>query len=465
MVRSTFEMLFPRGLATLEAHPLWLVAAAGAAASLSAAAVCLIAKSPNAACWAVLGTAPLCVLLAGGRALAFGTGILRSSRVPLVSASAENLGYAVTLALGSLASLSALFALLRMVLQRRQVAVAIKAVKAATECFKAKPQLVAIVAFGHALLTVTALAGAAGLARIAASAKGSADLLEADDAQWASLFGLARQFKRSAYAVGASLAWAWLVLWLCAVVECATRFTVAFVSTLWYFSMPDLHGRKDELPSAWRIAGAVLRYHSGTVALSALLLAPLECLSSASSVATFVGGAACLQTPCFLALSPVRWIMSAIATVHTAARTLGDAAYVECVLHSTDYFKSCLAAARRLRSGLGSVCAVHGVTRRFTNTLAIAASLVIGVCAFDIASAVGSKKGTDWSFESPLSLALCSTFLAYLVSKLTFTCLDEIADALLYCFMLEAKGPFGIVFAPESVPALIEQYESEDAVA
>eukprot|EP00914_Ancora_sagittata_P004240 GHVO01009305.1.p1 GENE.GHVO01009305.1~~GHVO01009305.1.p1 ORF type:complete len:439 (-),score=54.76 GHVO01009305.1:114-1430(-) len=330
---------------------------------------------------------------------------------------------------------------------KKERIVSIVGIKAATECFWSLPDLITVSVSCSLLISLSVVVGINGLLTILASSTaspvslsdGTFDITEASGNDWRYVH---------------SFLWILLWIWICSFIMHMSQLITTFLATLWYFSMPDLQERREDLPPFFQIFRQIFRFHIGTAVISSAVQTPLRCFA-------FVSKYACMFTRSFTLLPLLAW-WDPCRTVVGIAEALNSCAYVECVLKSTGYFKSCRIATRKVSWDLRAIREAQGCTRRTVKIVSTVLAVVVGaiVQAVYKSDQVPSGAILDWQYGSRAALALTCGCVSYLVSYLILSCLDQIIDVLVYCFAIEASSPFGIVFSPESIHMLIEQCES-----
>lgn len=263
----------------------------------------------------------------------------------------------------------------------------------------------------------------------------------------------------------------WIIgtFWLIHVINSTVFVSICLVVAVWYFTPPNKRGRRPSQHSSFPPLAALwisLRYHLGTLYLAGALLSLKSGCQKICSGLLFV--ALCCFPQVCTAINTLTTYSGCLGTLSRQAKFLvrfnHPIALVETALHSTNFIPASTVAYKRMQGYTPSLMFLYYVHSLLAMIPAFGLALTLAASTVYIASNydVFRNPTSSWYIEYPLTLG-CFGFLAGIgTSQLCLEGLNLVANALLYCFLVDREeGEGKSLFAPDPLRALVEEQEAE----
>lgn len=244
-----------------------------------------------------------------------------------------------------------------------------------------------------------------------------------------------------------------LTLWTVAFVGAMTIFVIASACTMWYYS----HGPDQELtlPVA-RSYKMIFRFHFGSLAFGALLLAIVQFLQMMVEVVKRQAEAQGQSNKCFEYV--IKCLECFLACVECIVKFINTQAYIQIAIRGKNFCYAAkdgfeLAWSNALRyTVVGGV----GAIIMFLGKLMIAALTAGGF--YLLITYVSSIRQ---NYLQPFYQVILTGIMGYIVAALFMSVYTVAMDTLLVCFIVDennqkAKGKKGAVNAPQDLADLME---------
>eukprot|EP00922_Rhytidocystis_sp_ex-Travisia-forbesii_P015597 GHVS01023244.1.p1 GENE.GHVS01023244.1~~GHVS01023244.1.p1 ORF type:complete len:667 (+),score=58.80 GHVS01023244.1:113-2113(+) len=436
----------------------WLVAAGFMGSILAIIYLVLLKFAARGVIWTVLIITPI-VLLAAGSFAAYMSFSKTSHNV--VDAMNERLrawaGY-----VGIAIALSGIVMAIGVFLLRNSIKTAASVMQAALECFQALPNI-ALFPLICMLLMSGVLVGGLWILSYLFTANEFKPVHTLQLGQGVNglnslaISGIHREFVFTPDVVFYIVVWIFGIIWSVEIINCIMQFVVSFTVSLWYFTMPNSNGNREFdcvfAKSFWTVA----RYHSGTVALGAALLAIFRylrfamdlCRRQSDGTGELGSGMFCCCGQC------------CAPCAEAFLRMINSSGMAECAISSTGYFKSCANAFDRLARDASSVIMLNGLTAVFSYVAAIGISVGVAAVLYYMFTSIGalSNSSSTWFIENPEAVAVVSALVCLLLSFIVMLTFDQITDTVLYCYLIEKEERHEAIYAPHSLRALVDEQD------
>eukprot|EP00922_Rhytidocystis_sp_ex-Travisia-forbesii_P015581 GHVS01023227.1.p1 GENE.GHVS01023227.1~~GHVS01023227.1.p1 ORF type:complete len:660 (+),score=60.58 GHVS01023227.1:219-2198(+) len=434
----------------------WLVAAGVLGSMFAIIYLVLLKFAARGIIWTVLIITPIVLLAAGIFAACIS---FSSTSHNVVDAMNERLrcwaGY-----VGIAIAVSGILMAVAVFLLRHTIKTAACVMQASLECFQAQPKIALFPLICTVLMSGVLVGGLWILSylftanefkpihtlQLGQGVNGSNSL---------AISGIHRSFVFSPDVVFYIVVWIGGIIWSVEVINCVMQFVVSFTVSLWYFTMPNSSGNRVVGCVFARSFWTVLRYHSGTVALAAGLLAmfryirySMDLCRRRSDSSGEPGIFCCCGQYC-------------AACGEAFLRMINSSGIAECAIFSTGYFQSCSHAFDRLTRDTSSVVILNGLTAVFSYVASIGISVGVGAVLYYMFTTIGvlSDSSSSWFIEHPEAVAVVSAVVCLLLSFILMLTFDQITDTVLYCYLIEKEERHEAIYAPESLRDLVEEQD------
>jgi len=250
--------------------------------------------------------------------------------------------------------------------------------------------------------------------------------------------------------------------WILCFLTALSQFMLAYAAQLWYFT-PYVQ-REKEYPSCPLCRGYYVgtRFHAGSLALGALLIAPTYFLRTALS---FIHQASALEGNCLLDLIGKCCVCLLVCYQH-CIEFISKNAYIDIAVNSSNFCEGAKNALHVLSSEITAIAFLNGATWVFK--LAGYALIVGGGTLFfwilvRSNDSFSDEKSAQY-IPDPVSVCVLASVLCFIVAVCFMVVFDTVSDTMLYCFAVEEqrkqKGMLKphVQYAPETLHRLVEQH-------
>jgi len=242
------------------------------------------------------------------------------------------------------------------------------------------------------------------------------------------------------------------LVWVLEMMSAVMHFTISYCVACWYFTPCDPNYpkeyRKPSMESTIFCEGVhkALRYHTGSLALSAFIIALFRIAEGFLRI--IAKEAKATGNP--VAASIAHCCMCCVWCFEQVVQFINKNAIIEIVLKSKDFFTSAGSAMKTLTGAAAEVSGLNGITFLFQ---------LLGVFSISTACAglthilvtninVYNMKESDFFVEQPMYVVICGALIGCVVGSAYMFIFDMVSDTLLFCFLTDTED--GVTeFAPK----------------
>eukprot|EP01069_Polyplicarium_translucidae_P003480 Polyplicarium_translucidae@DN2325_c0_g1_i1.p1 len=253
---------------------------------------------------------------------------------------------------------------------------------------------------------------------------------------------LHRQFVFPAFSIFAILFWCLGSWWIMETINAFTQFVLAYTGVSWYFSppLPGSNGRERDVgptPSLFAMSFG-LAYHVGSFALGGVIMGGTRLLRALFCWASHRHSGS--NDPCRIFL--LNLFGNAVAPIRALVDTFTATGWVEMALTSVPFIPAMHGTTRRTHAAsMPPSTRLTGTVAMISWILCASVAFTAGLlCYLSLARAGPYTKHTSQLFvASPLFAAMVTTVFSGFITAQFTAMWDVTADALLYCFTVEAS--------------------------
>jgi len=360
--------------------------------------------------------------------------------------------------------------LLVYLLSRNTISAAADCTKEACRLVFRSPSLLLLIPLLDVALHIAVLVGSGtGLAYVLATATVNPRSLKV---LGENVVGVHRGIEWSAELVRGALCWVFAFLWYSELITSLRSFVLSYMAMTWYFrpkkrlaqSLPLLSGMS-----------AALFYHLGSLALGSFVMACIRAAQWSLLVLHRIVGERAEASSCRSGGPSQRCLGCLHVAVQLAkelARRVSNSAYTELALCSSCLVSASWDAAGLLASSPGLVAVRTLVLRPILWLSSAAYAAAFGWCVWAVLASAGPAPSSSslpigtWlppaivaeceKLGSPAAAAAVAAIVAFVLVREFSAIVDEIADAVLYCFLWDrSDGTVDAQAAPPSFKALV----------
>jgi Plasma-membrane choline transporter len=236
-----------------------------------------------------------------------------------------------------------------------------------------------------------------------------------------------------------------VLLWTMNFIAGIGSLVIAYATATWYFT-PVPERSKITSCTVLDSYGVILRYHTGTAALGALLIATLQFLRwmltyIEHNIVQGKGNGADNTVNC-LRKSVICLLTCCLYCLEKVIKFISKQAYIQTAIHGEPYIKGAINAFYTIARNIFSVGGVQVISGMAIVIGKIFVSAICGVSAFYIFASGWLK------FQNQMKDIIAPTFLvlliAYITASLIFEVFHMIVDTMIMCYITDAEQNDGI---------------------
>jgi len=246
------------------------------------------------------------------------------------------------------------------------------------------------------------------------------------------------------------------VVWGVEMTTAMMNFTVSYCVACWYFTpcLPNSNYAKPSVEIKVFFEGIYmgLRYHTGSLALSALIVAIFRIVHGILELIAKEANA----TGNPVAASIAHCCMCCVWCFEQVVRFINKNAIIQIVLRSQDFFTSAGSAIKVLAGAAKEVSGLNGITFLFQILGITSISMSTAAVTFFMATNINfyNSKESDYFLEEPMVVVAVGAIIGLIVGGAYMFIFDMVSDTLLFCWLTDTED--GVTeFAPAPLRNLI----------